>query len=116
MKVTSLLRYSRACPFLGHSTPSSLRTLASTGSSTGANALTAKAIECPMMGPRLASKNQARAYASVAGNREVEEIHKVGNAQAGSVAAETVFFVSGPANSPNPAATVLTIPAEGHQL
>lgn len=77
MKVTSLLRYSRACPFLGHSTASSLRTLASTGSSTGANALTAKAIECPMMGPRLASKSQARAYAHVAGNREVEEIHKV---------------------------------------
>ena len=83
MKVTSLLRYSRACPFLGHSTPSSLRTLASTGSSTGANALTAKAIECPMMGPRLASKSQARAYASVAGNREVEEIHKVGKPRQG---------------------------------
>lgn len=92
MKVTSLLRYSRACPFLGHSTASSLRTLASTGSSTGANALTAKAIECPMMGPRIASK-QARAYASVAGNREVEEIHKVSErCLPWAGATEPVFF------------------------
>lgn len=97
MKVTSLLRYSRACPFLGHSTPSSLRTLASTGSSTGANALTAKAIECPMMGPRLASKSQARAYASVAGNREVEEIHKVGIPPGRVSHNGASFFVSGPA-------------------
>jgi 5-aminolevulinate synthase len=64
------------CPFLGHSTAGSLRTLATTGS-TNASALTSTAMRCPMMGPKLAAIAQARTYASVAGTREVEEIHKV---------------------------------------
>jgi 5-aminolevulinate synthase len=34
-------------------------------------------MQCPMMGPKLAQIGQQRGYASVAGNREVEEIHKV---------------------------------------
>ncbi|KAL1411051.1 mitochondrial 5-aminolevulinate synthase [Vanrija albida] len=78
MHVSNLLRYSSVCPFLGHSTPATLRNLASVGASTGATALTAKAIQCPMMGPQLMAKKRAaaRGYASVAGNRDVEQIHK----------------------------------------
>ncbi|BEJ12447.1 hypothetical protein CspHIS471_0209070 [Cutaneotrichosporon sp. HIS471] len=72
MQVNSLLRYSRACPFLGRSSATSLNALAQVGGSNGrASALTLKAGECPMLGPQL-----RRGYASVAGNREVEEIHK----------------------------------------
>ncbi|CAK9784056.1 putative 5-aminolevulinate synthase [Cutaneotrichosporon oleaginosum] len=72
MQVNSLLRYSRACPFLGRNSASSLNALAQVGGSNGrASALTNKAAECPMLGPQL-----RRGYASVAGNREVEEIHK----------------------------------------
>lgn len=81
MHVSNLLRYSSVCPFLGHSTPATLRNLASVGASaTGATALTVKAAQCPMMGPQLMAKKQraaARGYASVAGNRDVEQIHKV---------------------------------------
>jgi 5-aminolevulinate synthase len=76
MQVTSLLRFSAVCPFLGHSTPASLRALA-TVSGSNASALTSTAMQCPMMGPKLAQIGQQRGYASVAGNREVEEIHKV---------------------------------------
>lgn len=76
MQVTQLLRFSGVCPFLGHSTPTTLRALASSKATTG-SALTAKAIQCPMMGPTLVAKSASRGYASVAGNREVEAIHKV---------------------------------------
>lgn len=76
MQVTSLLRFSAVCPFLGHSTPASLRALA-TVSGSNASALTSTALQCPMMGPKLAQIGQQRGYASVAGSREVEEIHKV---------------------------------------
>ncbi|WWC89778.1 5-aminolevulinic acid synthase [Kwoniella dendrophila CBS 6074] len=79
MQVTSLLRYSGVCPFLGHSTASSLRSMASTNVNSNISSLTAKAMTCPMMGPKLASISQARTYASVAGNREVEEMHKQKN-------------------------------------
>ncbi|WVW82860.1 5-aminolevulinic acid synthase [Kwoniella bestiolae CBS 10118] len=81
MQVTSLLRYSGVCPFLGHSTAGSLRSMASTNVSSNVSSLTAKAMTCPMMGPKLASISQARTYASVAGNREVEEMHKQKNVQ-----------------------------------
>ncbi len=86
MQVTSLLRYSSVCPFLGHSTPSTLRSLASSTANNNVSVLTATAIRCPMMGPKLAAIAVARAagaeigvrgYASVAGSKEVEEIHKV---------------------------------------
>jgi 5-aminolevulinate synthase len=39
--------------------------------------LTASAMKCPMMGPKLAAISHARTYASVAGSKEVEAIHKV---------------------------------------
>lgn len=79
MQVTSLLRFSGVCPFLGHATPNSLRALATTNAATAnVSNLTVSAMKCPMMGPQLAKISHARSYASVAGNREVEEIHKVG--------------------------------------
>lgn len=78
MQVSSLLRFSNVCPFLGHSTPASLRTLATKAGSAGnASALTATALSCPMMGPQLAQMAGRKGYASVAGNSEVEAIHKV---------------------------------------
>ncbi|WWC69247.1 5-aminolevulinic acid synthase [Kwoniella pini CBS 10737] len=79
MQVTSLLRYSGVCPFLGHSTANSLRSMASTNVNSNVSSLTAKAMTCPMMGPKLASISQARSYASVAGNKEVEAMHKQKN-------------------------------------
>ena len=75
VQVTSLLRFSSVCPFLGQSTAGSLRKLASSGNG-GISGLTATAMTCPMMGPKLAVVSQSR-YASVAGRREVEELHKV---------------------------------------
>lgn len=79
MQVSSLLRYAQVCPFLGASNTSTLRTLAATSVAGHASLsnLTARAIQCPMMGPKLAAINQARTYASVAGRKEVEEMHKV---------------------------------------
>lgn len=76
MQVNSLLRFSAVCPFLGHSTTSSLKSLASTNTNNVSH-LAASAMKCPMMGPKLAAISQARTYASVAGSRDVEEIHKV---------------------------------------
>ncbi|EIW70032.1 hypothetical protein TREMEDRAFT_43654 [Tremella mesenterica DSM 1558] len=75
MQVTSLLRYSHVCPFLGHSNPNQLRALAN-GVHGNVSSLTATAFRCPMMGPKLASMVATRSYASVAGNKEVEEMHK----------------------------------------
>ncbi|ORY28326.1 pyridoxal phosphate-dependent transferase [Naematelia encephala] len=76
MQVSSLLRFSGVCPFLGHSTAGSLRTLAGTANQSTTSALTANAMRCPMMGPKLAAISQARSYASVAGQQEVAELHK----------------------------------------
>jgi 5-aminolevulinate synthase len=73
LQINSLLKFSAVCPFLGHSTTSSLRNAAST------NILTTTAMKCPMMGPKLAQISYARTYASVAGTQEVEAIHKVGS-------------------------------------
>lgn len=39
--------------------------------------LTATAMTCPMMGPKLASISAARTYASVAGAKEVQKLHQV---------------------------------------
>ena len=76
MQVTSLLRYSGVCPFLGHSTASSLRSLASK-TSNNVSSLTYTALTCPVLGPNLAAISHARAYASVANPRDVAELHKV---------------------------------------
>ncbi|KAL0254109.1 5-aminolevulinic acid synthase [Cryptococcus tetragattii IND107] len=85
MQVTSLLRFSGVCPFLGHSTPSSLRAMANTANSS-VSALTATAMTCPMMGPKLASISAARTYASVAGAKEVQQLHQNKNVTIDSTA------------------------------
>jgi hypothetical protein len=77
MQVTSLLRFSNVCPFLGHSSPATLRALAKTHGVSNMSSLTARALSCPMMGPQLAAIGQARAYASVAGNKDIAAIHNV---------------------------------------
>lgn len=97
MQVNSLLRFSAVCPFLGHSTTSSLRTMASNNAN-NVSQLTASALKCPMMGPKLAAISHARTYASVAGSKEVEAIHKVSlfslDAKAGA-AKLTLFIAKG---------------------
>ena len=76
LQINSLLKFSAVCPFLGHSTTTSLRSAASTNIN-NVSQLTATAMKCPMMGPKLAQISHARSYASVAGTQEVEAIHKV---------------------------------------
>lgn len=79
-KLSSLTRFKAACPFLGRTKTSTLRSL-STSSSPGfpsLSALTERATKCPVMGPALSvrSKEIAAGYASVAANSDVEKIHK----------------------------------------
>jgi 5-aminolevulinate synthase len=77
MQVTSLLRFSNVCPFLGSAGPNTLRTLAKTHGVSNMSSLTARAMSCPMMGPQLAAIGQARAYAHVAGNKDIADMHNV---------------------------------------
>jgi 5-aminolevulinate synthase len=79
-KLSSLTRFKAACPFLGRTKTSTLRSL-STSSSPGfpsLSALTERATKCPVMGPALSvrSKEIVAGYASVAANSDVEKIHK----------------------------------------
>lgn len=79
-KLSSLTRFKAACPFLGRTKTSTLRSL-STSSSPGfpsLSALTERATKCPVMGPALSvrSKEIVAGYASVAANSDVERIHK----------------------------------------
>ncbi|WVN86662.1 5-aminolevulinic acid synthase [Cryptococcus depauperatus CBS 7841] len=75
MQVSSLLRFGSVCPFLGRSSAGQLGAMAST-TTNNVSALTAAAMACPMMGPKLVSISASRHYASVAGSREVEQLHK----------------------------------------
>lgn len=77
--MTSLARYSTSCPFLHRTSTATLRSLATTPAANGAvSSLTKAAVDgCPVMGPALVQKISARSYASVAGQKEVEEMHKV---------------------------------------
>ncbi len=80
--IPSLSRFSPACPYLKRTPQTVLKSLAATQSALtpGMSGLTARAYTgCPIMGPALAAKAQVstRGYAAVAGQREVEEIHKV---------------------------------------
>jgi len=77
MQVNTLLRFSGVCPFLGHASPATLRTLAKTHGVSNMSSLTTRALACPMMGPQLAAIGQARAYASVAANKDIAEMHNV---------------------------------------
>jgi len=79
-KLSSLARFANACPFLGNAKPSTLRMLCTNASPRfpSLSLLTERATNCPVMGPALniRSKEIAAGYASIAGNEDVEKIHK----------------------------------------
>ncbi len=78
--LASLARFKTSCPFLGRTKQSTLRTLCTATSPRypSLSKLTEKATRCPVMGPALStrSKELVAGYASVAGNADVEQIHK----------------------------------------
>ena len=84
-KLSSIARFKAACPFLGRTKTSTLRTLCTSASTRYPNLsqLTEKASGCPVMGPALAARSsqlstqqtQARGYASVAGAAEMQRLH-----------------------------------------
>ncbi|KAG9219227.1 hypothetical protein CCMSSC00406_0001637 [Pleurotus cornucopiae] len=79
-KLSSLTRFKAACPYLHRTKSSTLRTLCTSASPRfpSLSVLTEKATNCPVMGPALTtrSKQIVAGYASVAGNADVEQIHK----------------------------------------
>jgi len=78
--MTSMARYSTNCPFLHRTSTATLRTLAATPSSLAPNVsnLASKAVDaCPIMGPTVARKIQVRGMASVAGPKDLQQMHKV---------------------------------------
>jgi hypothetical protein len=98
--IPSLTRFNQACPFLRSTPPTVLRSLAGTTTATSGitmSGLTARAYTaCPVMGPALGAK-LGRGYASVAGKKEVDEIHKVSerseqySANGASIASEQIL-------------------------
>ncbi|KAJ8518359.1 hypothetical protein ONZ45_g4563 [Pleurotus djamor] len=79
-KLSSLTRFKAACPYLHRTKTSTLRTLCTSLSPRfpSISVLTEKATSCPVMGPALNTRSMqlVAGYASVAGNAEVEQIHK----------------------------------------
>lgn len=78
--MTSMARYSTNCPFLHRTSTATLRTLAATPSTLAPNVsnLASKAVDaCPIMGPTVARKIQVRGMASVAGPKDLQQMHKV---------------------------------------
>jgi len=75
-----IARFKNACPFLGRTKTSTLRSLSSASSPrfSSLSALTERAIKCPVMGPALnvRSKEIVAGYASIAANADVDKIHK----------------------------------------
>ncbi|KAJ7591260.1 5-aminolevulinate synthase [Mycena floridula] len=80
-RLSNLSRFKAACPFLGRTKTSTLRTLCTSASPRfpSLSALTERATNCPVMGPALnvRSKEIVAGYASVAGNVDVEQMHKL---------------------------------------
>lgn len=79
-KLSSFTRFKAACPFLGRTKTSTLRSLSTSTSPRfpSLSVLTERATKCPVMGPALStrSKEIVAGYASVAANADVEKIHK----------------------------------------
>ena len=79
-KLQSFTRFKKACPYLGRTKTSTLRNLSTSTSPRfpSLSALTERATKCPVMGPALnvRSKEIVAGYASVAGNLDVDRIHK----------------------------------------
>jgi 5-aminolevulinate synthase len=79
-KLSSLARFKNACPFLGNTKPTTLRALCTSTSTRfpALSLLTERATNCPVMGPALYTRSReiAAGYASIAGNDDVQKIHK----------------------------------------
>ena len=79
-KLSNLAKFKASCPFLGRTKTSTLRSLSTSSSPRypSLSALTERATKCPVMGPALntRSKEIVAGYASVAGNLDVDRIHK----------------------------------------
>ncbi|KAJ7095148.1 pyridoxal phosphate-dependent transferase [Mycena belliarum] len=78
--LSSLAPFKAACPFLGRTQTSTLRTLCTNASPRfpAISVLTERATKCPVMGPALnvRGKELVAGYASVAGVQDVAQIHK----------------------------------------
>ncbi|KAI0269210.1 5-aminolevulinate synthase [Gloeopeniophorella convolvens] len=87
-KLSSLSKFTTACPYLGRTKASSLRTLCTSASPRfpSLTRLTEKATECPVMGAALAKRSgqMVQGFASVAGNVDVVQIHKDKGVDVGS--------------------------------
>lgn len=79
-KLSTLSRFKASCPFLGRTKTSTLRNLCTSTSTRfpSISLLTERATNCPVMGPALSvrSKEIVAGYASMAGNSDIEQIHK----------------------------------------
>lgn len=79
-KIQSFSRFKAACPFLGRTKTTTLRTLSTSSSQRfpTLTVLTERATKCPVMGPALdvRSKQIVAGYASVAANSDVDNIHR----------------------------------------
>jgi 5-aminolevulinate synthase len=75
-----IVRFKNACPFLGRTKTSTLRSLSSASSPrfSSLSVLTERATKCPIMGPalNLRSKEIVAGYASIAANADVDKLHK----------------------------------------
>ena len=79
-KLSSITRFKAACPYLGRTKSSTLRTLYTSASPRypTLSRLTERATQCPVMGPALQNRsNQMVAgYASFAGRADIQKIHE----------------------------------------
>jgi 5-aminolevulinate synthase len=75
-----LKRFKALCPFLDRTKTATLRTLCTSSSARfpSISVLTERATNCPVMGPALnvRSKEIVAGYASMAGNSDIEQIHR----------------------------------------
>ncbi|KAJ3715610.1 5-aminolevulinate synthase [Lentinula guzmanii] len=79
-KLSTLSRFKASCPFLGRTKTSTLRSLCTSTSTRfpSISLLTERATNCPVMGPALTvrSKEIVAGYASMAGNSDIDQIHR----------------------------------------
>lgn len=127
-KLSSLAKFKRACPFLGRTKMSTLRTLATSTSSRtpSISRLTEKATGCPVMGPALALRSSqlahsTRNYASVASNHHHQDGFSIPpqgvcpHAKAGQEAAQKAEALAQLVSS-NRAAKVSSVPTFDYEM
>lgn len=88
---SQLRAFRRMCPYLGRTSPATLRTM-STTSIAGVTRLRIRAQACPVLGSALTMESQPaaadkRQYASMAGPAEIDEIHRRSGVDARSTGA-----------------------------